>query len=111
LPSSAWALIVVNQFFAGAAIVVQAAMFVALCVGKGSRIVIQILNGVAVIALLISVVSIMNIPARLFEVCLRPLLGQLSSNSLAVSYTFDVGGERQRAASSFILPKSTMLPL
>ena len=113
MPSSAWALIVVNQLFASVAIVVQAAMIVALCIDKGNRIIHQILNGIAVIALLISVASIMNVPARLYQVCLSPVLEQAlaqSGSNMSVSYTFDFGGKSPCAAPSFILRKSVMPP-
>jgi hypothetical protein len=104
VPSSAWALIVVNQLFASVAIIVQVAMAIALYIGKGNRIIHQILNGIAVITLLISVASIMNVPARLYQVCLSPTLDNLSNlggSSRSVSYTLDVGGKRLRTAPSF----------
>jgi hypothetical protein len=96
VPSSAWALIVVNQLFASLAIIIQTTIAIALCIGKGSRMIHQILGGIAAIALLISVVAVMNVPARLFQVCIIPSLQQSSptgSNFIpSVSYTFDVGG-------------------
>ena len=113
VPSSAWALVVVNQLFASVAIIVQVAMTIALYIGKGNRIIHQILNGIAVITLLISVASIMNVPARLYQVCLSPILDNLDNvggSSRSVSYTLDVGGKRLRTAPSFILRKSVMPP-
>jgi hypothetical protein len=79
-------------------------MAIALYIGKGNRIIHQILNGIAVITLLISVASIMNVPARLYQVCLSPTLDNLSNlggSSRSVSYTLDVGGKRLRTAPSF----------
>ena len=94
VPSSAWVLIVVNQLFASVAIIVQVAMAIALCIGKGNRFIHQILNGIAVIALLISVVSIMNVPVRLYQVCVSPLppIIMLPDGAVSFSYSFDVGG-------------------
>jgi hypothetical protein len=51
-------------------------MTVALCMGKGNRVVHQIINGIGVIALLISFVAIMIVPSRLYEVCISPILQQ-----------------------------------
>ena len=104
VPSSAWALIVVNQVFASVAIIVQAAMVVALCFGKGNRMILQVLNGIAIIALLISVACVMNVPARIYTVCYSPIFQQqLQSADISLSYSFDVGGMLRDAISSFIL--------
>lgn len=96
-PSSAWALIVVNQLFTSFAIIMQVAMVVALYFGKGNRTMHQILNSIAVILLLISVISIMNVPVRLYQVCLGQLFAtivpQEASFTAVPSYTFDAGGE------------------
>jgi hypothetical protein len=101
LPSSAWALVVVCQFFASIAIIVQAAIAFALFMGKGSRMIHQILSVIAAVALLISVSSVMNVPARFYSVCINPSMQQIPSSgvtvSISVSYTFDVGGELLRA--------------
>jgi hypothetical protein len=104
VPSSAWALIVVNQVFVSVAIIVQAAMVVALCFGKGNRMILQVLNGIAIIALLISVACVMNVPARIYTVCYGPIFQQqFQSADISLSYSFDVGGMLRDAMSSFIL--------
>jgi hypothetical protein len=110
VPSSAWALIIVNQFFASFALIVQAAILFALFRGKGNRMAHQVLSVIAAIALLISVVSVMNVPARLYQVCIFPSIQKLSSTdpnfAFSVSYTFDVGGKTSkqlRAAISSLL--------
>ena len=98
LPSSAWALVVVSQFFASIAIIVQAAIAVALFMGKGSRMIHQILSVIAAVFLIISVSSVMNVPARFYSVCLSPMAGQSGSfGSISASYTFDAGGDLPRA--------------
>jgi hypothetical protein len=100
LPSSAWALVVVSQVFASIAIIVQAAIAVALFMGKGSRMIHQIFSVIAAVALIISVSSVMNVPARFYSTCYNALLRQLPVSegiSISVSYTFDVGGDLLRA--------------
>jgi hypothetical protein len=96
-PSSAWALIVVNQLFTSFAIVMQVTMVIALYFGKGNRTMHQILNSIAVILLLISVISIMNVPVRLYQVCLGQTFAFSSAKGVSFtavpSYTFDAGGE------------------
>ena len=87
-------MIVVNQLSVSVAIIVQVAMMIALLIGKGNRIMHQILNSIAVLALLISVISIMNVPVRLYQVCVSPIFVQmkLPAGVVSVSYTFDIGG-------------------
>jgi hypothetical protein len=99
LPSSAWALVVVSQFFASIAIIVQAAIAVALFMGKGSRMIHQILSVIAAVFLIISVSSVMNVPARFYSVCYSPMVQRLpvSGFSVSASYTFDAGGDLPRA--------------
>ena len=96
-PSSAWALIVVNQLFTSFAIIMQVAMVIALYFGKGNRTMHQILNSIAVILLLISVISIMNVPVRLYQVCIGQTFAFSTAKGLSFtavpSYTFDAGGE------------------
>lgn len=104
VPSSAWALVIVNQLFASVAIVVQVLMIVALCIGKGNRVVHQVLNGIGAIALLISVVGIMMVPSRLYQVCASPILQQ----SVVEATMPGAGGKQLCAAPSFILTKSAI---
>jgi hypothetical protein len=104
VPSSAWALVIVNQLFASVAIVVQVPMIVALCIGKGNRVVHQVLNGIGAIALLISVVAIMMVPSRLYQVCASPILKQ----SVVEATLPGAGGKQLCAAPSFILTKSAI---
>jgi hypothetical protein len=92
LPSSAWSLVVVTQLFASVAITVQAAIAITLYMGKGSRMIHQILSAIAAISLIISVSSVMNIPARYFSVCLGPSTEQGANVRVALSFTFDFGG-------------------
>ena len=101
LPSSAWALVVVIQVFASIAIIVQAAIAFALFMAKGSRMIHQILSVIAAVALLISVSSVMNVPARFYSVCLSPTAPQ--SVALSASYAFDAGGELPARSSSCTL--------
>jgi hypothetical protein len=101
LPSSAWALVVVSQVFASIAIIVQAAIAFALFMAKGSRMIHQILSVIAAVALLISVSSVMNVPARFYSVCLSPTAPQ--SFTLSASYAFDAGGELPARSSSCTL--------
>ena len=96
LPSSAWALVIVSQVFASIAIIVQAAIAFALFMGKGSRMIHQILSVIAAVALIVSVSSVMNVPARFYSVCFISLAQRLGL-SFSASYTFDVGGELLRA--------------
>ena len=100
-PSSAWALVVVSQVFASIAIIMQAAIAFALFMAKGSRMIHQILSVIAAVALLISVSSVMNVPARFYSVCLSPTAPQ--SFTLSASYAFDAGGELPARSSSCTL--------
>ena len=98
VPSSAWALIIVNQFFSSVAIILQAAVAFALCVGKGSRILHHTLSVIAIIALLISVSAVMAVPSRFYVMCwlkgpFGTLANELPNSSLSASFVFDAGGQ------------------
>jgi hypothetical protein len=107
IPSSVAALINVNQLFASVAIILQFAMTFALCIGKGTRMMHQILNAIVIIALVISVSTMMSIPRRLFQVCQESNVAwqQLQSTPgfvFNVSYSLDVGGQPLPATKQFL---------
>jgi hypothetical protein len=89
-PSTAWGLIVVNQFFASVAIILLAAMTGALCLRRGSRMIHQCLTFVAVICMLLAFATVMAIPNRFFSTC-SPT--PPTSISTSISVTLDFGGQ------------------
>jgi hypothetical protein len=113
MPSSAWALIVVNQLFASVAIILQAAVTAALCVHhlpalcvcntlarcmrRGTQMIHQCVSFIALICLILSVATVMAVPRRIFDVCVAAI-----SPSASVSYYMNLGGERGRCNFSSI---------
>lgn len=97
MPSSAWALIVVNQLFASVAIILQAAVTAALCMRRGTQMIHQCVSFIAVICLILSVATVMAVPRRIFDVCVAAI-----SPSASVSYYMNLGGERGRCNFSSI---------
>ena len=97
MPSSAWALIVVNQLFASVAIILQAAVTAALCMRRGTQMIHQCVSFIAVICMILSVATVMAVPRRIFDVCVAAI-----SPSASVSYYMNLGGERGRCNFSSI---------
>lgn len=97
MPSSAWALIVVNQFFASVAIIMQAAVTAALCMRRGTQMIHQCVSFIAAICMILAVATVMAVPRRLFDVCMAAASQNVSLN---VSYYMNLGGESDRCNSS-----------
>ena len=100
MPSSAWALIVVNQLFASVAIILQAAVTAALCMRRGTQMIHQCVSFIALICMILSVATVMAVPRRIFDVCVAAI-----SPSVSVSYYMNLGGERGRCNYSRVEPR------
>jgi hypothetical protein len=88
VPSSVWSLMIVNQFFASVAIVLQAAMTAALCARRGTRGIHQILGAIVVVLLLIAFGAVCGVPVRFVKVC-----APSSINGISYTYALDFGGQ------------------
>ena len=90
VPSSVWSLIIVNQFFASVAIILQAAMAAALCARRGTRVIHQLLGASVIFLLIIAFASLCGVPARFYKVC-----STIPSdvNGVSVTYALDFGGQ------------------
>ncbi len=90
VPSSVWALIIVNQFFASVAIILQAAMAAALCARRGTRVIHQLLGASVIFLLIIAFGALCGVPARFYKVCSTI---PSSVNGVSVTYALDFGGQ------------------